>query len=101
MPDHELSELMSRARAAGGRLDTARAELAFETRMAAVISRRAQLPGPAATFQTWRSAVIGLAAAAGVMLFFFITGRGDLESADTLHAFWTGSAAAWDLQLFD
>jgi hypothetical protein len=101
MHDNDLTELFARARTASARLDTARAELAFATRMAAVISRRAQLPGPAATFQTWLRAVIGLAAAAGIMLFFFITGRGDLESADTLHAFWTDSAAAWDLQLFD
>lgn len=101
MHDIELSELLSRARTASARLETARAELAFETRMAAVFSRRAQLPGPVETFHTWLRAVIGLAAAAGIMLFFFITGRGEIESTDTLHAFWTDSAAAWDLQLFD
>ncbi len=101
MHDNELSELLSRARTAGARLDASRAELAFETRMAAVVRGTAQDTGPADKFHAWLRAVIGLAAAAGIMLFLFITGRGDVESADTLHAFWTDSAAAWDLQLFD
>ena len=101
MQDNELSELLSRARTAGARLDTARAELAFETRMASVIRGRAQSPGPASRFQTWLRAVIGLATAAGLLMFFFLTGLGDIESTDTLSAFWTDSAAAWDFQLFD
>lgn len=101
MHDQDLSELMSRARAAGARLDTSRAELAFETRMAAVVRGNAQFPGSAGKFHTWLRAVICLSAAVGIMLFLFITGRGEIESADTLHAFWTDNAAAWDLQLFD
>lgn len=101
MHDNELSELLSRARTASARLDTARAELAFETRMLPVIRGRAQDAGPAARFQMWLRATIGLAAAAGVMLFIFITGRAETEAADTFTAFWTDNAAVWDRQLFD
>ena len=101
MQDNELSELLSRARTASARLDTARAELAFETRMQSVIRGSAQSPGPASRFQTWLRATIGLATVAGILMFFFLTGRGDIESADTLTAFWTDSAAAWDFQLFN
>ena len=31
----------------------------------------------------------------------FLTGRGEIESTDTLSAFWTDGAAAWDFQLFN
>ena len=101
MQDNELSEILSRSRAAAARLDTARAELAFETRMQSIIRGSAQSPGPANVFQTWLRAVIGLATVAGILMFLFLTGRGEIESTDTLSAFWTDSAAAWDFQLFN
>jgi hypothetical protein len=101
MEDNELSEILSRARHAGTRLDTTRAELAFETRMQSVIRDTVQIPGVESRFHTWLRAVIGLATVAGVIMFLFLTGRGEIESTDTLAAFWTDSAAAWDLQLFD
>jgi hypothetical protein len=101
MQDNELSELLSRARTAGERLDTARAELAFETRMQSVIRNTAQAPGPVSCFHTWLRAVMGLATAAGILMFFFLSSRGEIESTDSLSAFWTDHASAWDLQLFD
>jgi hypothetical protein len=101
MHDDELSELLARARLAQQRLDTARAELAFETRMQSVISGTAQAPGPASRFQTWLRATIGLAAATGIVAFLFLVGRGTIEAEDTLTAWWTDNAALWDLQLFN
>lgn len=101
MQDNELSELLSLARAAGLRLDTARAELAFETRMQSVIRGTGQAQGPESRFHAWLRAVIGLSTVAGVIMFFFLTGRGEIESSDSLAAFWTDNAAAWDLQLFE
>jgi hypothetical protein len=101
MEDNELSEILARARSAGPRLDTARAELAFETRMQAVARGTAQAPGPESRFHTWLRAVVGLATVAGVMMFLFLTGRGEVDSADTLTAFWTDNGSVWDLQLFD
>ncbi len=101
MHDNELSELLSRARAGGARLDTARAELAFETRMQSIVRETMQAPGPAGRFQAWLRAVIGLSAVAGVMMFLFITGRGEIESTDMFTAFWTDHSTLWDVQLFD
>jgi hypothetical protein len=101
MHDDELSELLSRARLAQQRLDTERAELAFETRMQSVISGTAQAPGPVSRFQTWLRATIGLAAATGIVAFLFLVGRGTIEVEDTLTAWWTDNAALWDLQLFN
>lgn len=101
MQDNELSELLSRARAGSERMGTARAELAFETRMQSVIRNSVQSPGPGTRFQEWLRAVIGLATVAGVMMFFFLTGHGQIESDDMLSAFWTDNSAVWDVQLFN
>ena len=101
MQDNELTELLSSARRAASRFDTARSELAFETRMQPVIRGTTQAPGPASRFQTWLRATIGLATAVGILAFFFLAGRGTLESDDTLNAWWTDNAAVWDLELFN
>ena len=101
MQDNELSELLSSARRAASRLDTARAELAFETRMQSVVRGTAQGPGPASRFQMWLRATVGLATAVGILAFLFLAGRGAIESEDTLNAWWTNNAAVWDLELFN
>jgi hypothetical protein len=82
-------------------MDTARAELAFETRMEAVLRGTAQAPGPEGRFQMWLRGTVGLAAATGLMAFFFIAGRGAIETEDTLTAWLTDNATVWDAQLFD
>ena len=101
MQHDEMSELLSRAHRAANRLDTARAELAFETRMQAIVRGTAQPEGPARRFQTWLRATVGLAAAVGVLTFIFLTGRAAIESEDALTAWWTDNAAARDLDLFN
>lgn len=101
MPQDELSDLLSQARRAAERMDTSRAELAFETRMQAGIRGTAQPAGPVARFQTWLRGTIGLASAVGVIAFLFLAGRGAIEVEDTLTAWWGDSAAVWDLQLFN
>ena len=101
MHDNELSELLSSARRAAARLDTARAELAFETRMQSVVRATAQAPGPASRFQMWLRATIGLATAVGILAFLFLAGRGAIESEDTLNAWWTDNAVVWDQELFN
>ena len=100
-PDNELSDLLARARSAQRRMDTARAELAFETRLQQVLLPGSRDAGPAGRFHTWLRAAIGLASATGVVAFLFLTGRPAAELDDTLTAWWTDSAAAWDAQLFD
>lgn len=101
MHDNELSELLARARAGSERLGTARAELAFETRMQSIVRETVQETGPAARFQTWLRAVMGLATVAGIIMFLFITGRADVDSSDMFAAFWTDNSTLWDVQLFD
>ena len=101
MQDNELSELLASARRAAVRLDTARTELAFETRMQAVVRGTAQASGPASRFHEWLRATIGLATAVGIMAFFFLAGREAIESEDTLHAWWTDNAAVWQMELFN
>ena len=101
MPHDDLSDLFSQARRASARLDTERAELAFETRMQAIIRGTARLPGPALRFHLWLRATIGLATAVGILAFFFIAGREGMEMEDTLTAWWSGNSAVWDLQLFN
>ena len=101
MHDDELSELLICARRAHDRLDTSRPELAFETRMQAVLRNTAQHYGPVRRFHSWIRATIGLAAASGIIAFLFLAGRDAIESDDVLTAWWTGNAAAWDLQLFN
>ncbi len=101
MQDNELRELLSGARRASARLDTARTELAFETRMQSVIRSTAQAPGPVSRFHTWLRATVGLATAVGILAFFFLAGREAVESDDTLHAWWTDNAAVWQMELFN
>jgi hypothetical protein len=101
MQDHELSELLQHAARAGQRMDTARAELAFETRMAARLAGTEQLPGPAVRFQLWLRGPIGLAAATGIAAALFISTRGTAELDDTLAAFWSGQTTMTDATLFD
>lgn len=97
----ELRELLIRARRAQGRLDTSRPELAFETRMQSVINDRQRAREPARRFRTWLRATIGLAAATAIFTFLFLAGRGTAQRDDTLAAWLTDNAAAWDLQLFN
>lgn len=101
MQDNELSELLSRARRATARLDTARPEMAIETRMQSVIRGTAQAPGPVSRFHTWLRATVGLATAVGVLAFSFLAGREAIESDDTLNAWWTNNATVWDMELFN
>ena len=101
MQDNELSELLASARRAAVRLDTARTELAFETRMQAVVRGTAQASGPASRFHEWLRATIGLATAVGVLAFLFLAARGTIESEDTLNAWWTNNASIWDMELFN
>ena len=101
MQDDELTGFLSRARRAQERLDTSRAELAFETRMQSVIKTTRQNPGPEMLFQTWFRATVGLATITGMIAFLVLAGREAADADDTIHAWWTDNAAAWDLQLFN
>ena len=101
MQDNELSELLSRARRAGQRLDTARAELAFETRMSARVRGTPQSAGAEARFRMWLRGLMGLATATGVAAALFISTRGRAELDDTLAAFWTGNSTALQLSILD
>ena len=101
MQDNELSELLRHAARAGQRLDTARAELAFETRIASLVRDTPQPAGPDLRFRMWLRGLIGLATATGVAAALFISTRGQAELDDTLAAFWTGHSTATTLSILD
>ena len=69
--------------------------------MQSVVRNTSRAPGPARRFQAWRRATVGLATAVGILAFFFLAGRGAIESDDTLHAWWTDNAAVWQMELFN
>ncbi len=100
MEDSDLSDLLLRARRAQDRVDTSRQELYFETRMRPVLRVTRQRPGTLGRFQEWVRATALLAAATGVVAFFAISGWEEVETEDTLNAWWTNSSAAWNLQFF-
>ena len=101
MQDEEFTDLLSKARSAQERLDTSRAELAFETRMQSVVKTTRQDYGLAGRFQTWFRSMMGLATITGIIAFLVLTGREGIDTDDTLNAWWTDNSAAWDLQMFN
>ena len=101
MHDDELQTLFTLARKAQDRLDTSRPELAFATRMQAVVRTTRQDFGVTGRFQTWLRATMGLATVTGILAFFVLAEREAIVSDDTLTAWWTDNSAAWDLQLFN
>lgn len=92
MNDQELSELLGKARMAGGRLDTSAREYGFEGRMTA---RLAGLPlaGLSSVQVIWRMAA-GCAALVGVMAVWFILIQASTETEDDLTAFWDSGPVA-------
>jgi hypothetical protein len=101
MQDAELTSLLSSARCAQDRLDTSRPEIAFETRMQAVLKTTKQDFGAAERFQTWLRASVGLATVTGILAFVLLIGRETTDSDDTLNAWWSVNSGTWDLQLFN
>ena len=101
MHDDDLSNLLSSARRGQERMHTSRPELAFETRMQAVLKTTRQDFGPVSRFQTWIRATVGLATVTGIIAFLVLAGREAIDGDDTLNAWWTGNSTAWDLELFN
>jgi hypothetical protein len=100
MDDSEISDLLQRARRAQERVDTSRPELFFETRMQSVLKTVRRPHGGAGRFQAWIRASAILAAATGLLAFFSLSSWEEIDTEDTLYAWWTDNSAALNLQLF-
>ncbi len=96
MPD----PLLQQARAAHERMDLSRFEYGFETRLAAALSRLERPATPVDQLMLWWKSATVLAAGMGIVIFFFIAGRGRVEAEDALAAWASQGSRPWNAQLF-
>lgn len=98
MNDQEFSDLLSKARSAGGRVDVSAMEYGFETRLTARLAAGAVLGGVSTVQAIWRMAA-GCAALVGVMAVWFILTQASTETEDDLTAFWDSAPVALEVDL--